>query len=284
MKNVLYSKALKIYRKLLSREPNIDINSVTSIMSELNRGNITPSETSILFRWMRKKKPLPTRGFNRKQVADNVFNFDIHAKSGLGNKLNITSFGNTPMIDLDLPKVVGSKSTHPSMSVTAGTAGEAIDQLRDFAGANQSYLRAFMTKGGVRAFDLSHAEEPLKYYKRKLATKTGDPLYSGFSMHRNTFDVRVSPKKAYEKESIDYVAAPLLDLAAPGAKVNPLNRYNVEKFHDDIIKRTLHSTKDRSRPSRARTEIIKDAQRLLDSMGGNDADAIVKTMKKGGIF
>ena len=269
---------------MLSRQPDIDINSVTTIMAELNRGNITPKESSILFKWMRKKKPLPTRGTNRKKLADGVYNFDIYNKTGLDNKLNVTSFKDTPMIDLDLPKVVGSKSTHPAMSVTAGTAGEAIDQLRDFAGSNESYLRAFMTKGGVRAFDLSKAQDPLRFYRNKLATKTGDPLYSGFSMHRNTFDVRVSPKKAYERESIDYVAAPLLDLAAPGAKINPLNRYNVEKFHDDIIKRTIHSSKDRSRPGRARAEIIKDAKRLLDSMGGNDADMIVKTMKEGGIF
>ena len=268
-------------RRALAKAMNVVLRrqDPVEVISMLNRGEINYAQARDMMARMRKVKIEKPRGFNNQQLSPDVQNFDIIHPRGAGGRMNVTGFNQTPMIDIDLPR-----QSHPEMSVTAGTAGDAIDQLRDFAGANTSYLTTFMTKGGIRAFDLSKVERPVKFYGRKLATKTGDPLYSAHSLLRNRYDVRVSGKSMYEGEGLDYVAAPLLELAAPGAKVNPLNRYNVEKFHNNIIKQTLHSSKDRSRPGRARHEIIKDANRLLDSVGGNDADAIVKTMKEGGIF
>jgi hypothetical protein len=248
------------------------------VMRRYNLGEIDFPTARKMMRTIGKGLPAE-RGTHNIDFSSDVKGATIFNKAGIDNRLKISSFESTPMIDIDLPR-----ASHYEMSVTAGTAGEALDQLRDFAGANQAYLTTFMTKGGIRAFDLSHAERPMRFYGRKLATKTGDPMYSAHTMTRNRFDARVSGKDFYEKEGIDYIAAPLLDLAAPGAKINPLNRYNVEKFHNDIIKSQLHSSKESSRPGRARAEIIKDVKRLLDTVSGRDADVIVNTMKEGGIF
>jgi hypothetical protein len=177
-------------------------------------------------------KPIGKSGSN--QILKNEYYYN--APTGTAGTGYFGKYNQLPMIDIDIADVAGS---HSAAQIVHQTKDAALRGVKKFLKTKQGKKTRFdvqETPGGIRLFNLSKRTVPRKHaaLDKKLG---GDPWYRMMSQKRNAFAARLSPKPGREG---DYVSKRIGQWGE--GKVNPRSLYEVENYHDAIIRKIIASS------------------------------------------
>lgn len=234
------------------------------------------------------------------QVASSAFRprpdaeiYELLASTPKTGPLELIKTARIPFVDVDTPSTGRFKEVHPKSGITASSKAEALDILQQLSNQLGSTLRAYVSPGGLRAFDVSRERNPMDFYRavggrllKKLdpnyvagsqregwftpvgrAVRRWDPKtksYYPFSLE-NVYDfpgfpVRTGPK--FNRNPLDdYIAASIGNITPQGTKVgqgtiNPAMLETVLQMHD--VRAAANRT------PQSRSAMMGDLKELID--------------------
>jgi hypothetical protein len=158
----------------------------------------------------------------------------LHPKAG---PLELIKTGKVPFIDVDTPTTGLHREVHVPSGITAPNKAAAVDLLSLIANKLGSTLRAYVSPGGVRAFDISKTRSPEEFYEALGKELTGklDPHYVQASK-RGSYEVPVGAAyRKWDSKTGKYYAFPYETVVnEPGFSVRTGPKFNRDPKKDYI--------------------------------------------------
>lgn len=157
----------------------------------------------------------------------------LHPKAG---PLELMRTSKVPFVDIDTPASL-HKEVHLPSGITAKSKAEGVEMLRAIAEKLGSTLRAYVSPGGIRAFDVSQTRSPEEFYAALGKQLTGklDPHYVEASK-RGSYEVPVGAAyRKWDSKTGKYYAFPYETMVLePGFSVRTGPKFNRDPKKDYI--------------------------------------------------
>lgn len=151
--------------------------------------------------------------------------------------LELIKLGRIPFLDIDTPSTGRFREVHPKEGITAASKAEALDVLQRISNQLGSTLRAYVSPGGLRAFDVSRERNPMDFYRavgKKLSAKL-DPHYMQGSTREGWFTPIGSAVRRWDPKTGQYYPFSLENVYKyPGFNVRTGPKFNREPLDDYI--------------------------------------------------